>query len=107
MNMSLIQVISALAMVGATVALVLGYRRFLAINSDRRMRAMLVSAGLDPYLALSGETRTLMNEARKRCRNCATEGVCERWLKGREEGDNSFCPNASVFDSIVMRRRAA
>ena len=107
MNISLIQVIAALAMAGATVALVLGYRRYLAINSDRRMRAMLVSIGLDPYLAVSGDTRIIMKEVRQRCRNCATEAVCERWLNGSEAGDNSFCPNASVFESIRARRRAA
>lgn len=107
MNMSLIQVIAVLAMAGATVALVLGYRRYLAQNSERRMRTMLVSIGLDPELAMSGEFPTIMKEVRQRCRHCATEDVCERWLKGDEEGDNTFCPNAEVFEAIKKHSREA
>ena len=107
MNMSLIQVIAALVMAGATVALVLGYRRYLAQNSERRLRTMLVSIGLDPELARSGEIPTIMKEVRQRCRHCATEDVCERWLNGDEEGDNSFCPNAKVFEVIKQHGRAA
>ena len=106
MSMSLIQIIAALAMAGVTVALVLGYRRYLARNSERRMRTMLVSVGLDSELAMSGEIPTIMNEVRQRCRHCATEDVCERWLKGNEEGDNSFCPNAEVFEIIKKYSRA-
>lgn len=107
MDMSFIQVIAALAMAGATVALVLGYRRYLAQNSERRMRTMLVSIGLDPELATSGEMPTIMKEVRQRCRHCATEDVCERWLKENENGDNSFCPNAKVFEVIKKHSRAA
>ena len=107
MNMSLIQVIAALAMAGITVALVLSYRRYLANNSERRMRNMLESIGLDPEIAVSDEFPTIMKEVRQRCRHCATEDVCERWLKGNGEGDNSFCPNAKVFEVIKNYSRAA
>lgn len=107
MNMSLIQVIAALAMAAITVALVLSYRRYLAKNSERRMRIMLESIGLDPAIAMSGEVPTIMKEVRQRCRHCASEDVCERWLSGNDGGDNSFCPNAEVFATIKKYSRAA
>lgn len=107
MDMPLIQVIAAIAMLAATVGLVLGYRRYLAANSERRMRMMLESVGLDPEIATSGEISTIIKEVRQRCRHCATEDVCERWLKGNEEGDNEFCPNARVFDILKKHSDAA
>ncbi len=107
MNMSLMQVIAAIAMAGAVVALVLGYRRYLAANSERRMQTMLESVGLDPNLATSGEIPTIMKEVRQRCSHCAAESVCERWLEGNEEGDNAFCPNAKVFEVLKKYSAAA
>ena len=107
MNMSLMQVIAAIAMLGVVVALVLGYRRYLTANSERRMRMMLESVGLDPEIADSGEISTIMKEVRQRCRHCATEGVCERWLQEDEKGDNAFCPNAKVFEILKKYSPAA
>ena len=107
MNMSSIQVIAAIAMLGVVVALVLGYRRYLTANSERRMRMMLESVGLDPEIADSGEISTIMREVRERCQHCATEDVCERWLQGNEEGDNAFCPNARVFEILKKHSGAA
>lgn len=107
MNMSLSQVIASLAMAGVTVVMVLSYRRYLAESSKRRMRTMLESIGLDPEMALSAEFPTVMKEIRQRCRHCAAEDVCERWLNGHERGDNSFCPNAKVFEAMKKYRHAA
>jgi hypothetical protein len=97
MTTSLLQFIAAIAMVGIAVILFVAYRTFLAKNSERRMRTMLQSVGLDPALAASGEIPTIMKDIRKRCRGCASEDVCERWLEGHKDGDNDFCPNAKVF----------
>ncbi len=100
MELRLIQVIAAIAMTAIVVALIVGLRRYLAANSERRMLTMLESVGLDPEIATSGEIPTIMKEVRQRCRSCATEAVCERWLRKNEEDDNSFCPNAKVFEVL-------
>lgn len=107
METSLTQIIAALTMVGVGLALVLAYRSYLARNSERRMRSMLDSLGLDADLAMSGDMATVMGEVRQRCRNCSSEDVCERWLKGEEGGDNAFCPNARVFEILNRYSGAA
>ena len=98
MNFSLTQIIAAMAMLGVGIALVFAYRRYLAAQSERRMRSMLESVGLDPEIASIGGIETIMGEVRQRCSTCSSEDVCERWLAGDEEGDNAFCPNARVFE---------
>ena len=100
MDITLTQAIAAIAMVGLGLALIIAYRAYLARNSERRMRSMIDSVGLDPEIASSGDLNTIMGEARKRCEACTTEDVCERWLRGDEEGDNAFCPNKRVFDVL-------
>ena len=95
--MSLMQIIAAVAMIIVAVVLVVAYRSYLAANSERRMRSMLVSVGLDPKLADSAEIPTIMKEVRDRCRQCSAEAVCEHWLEGEVPGDNAFCPNHRVF----------
>ena len=100
MTLSSIQVISAVAMVIIVLALVVGYRRYLAKNSERRMLGMLTSMGLDPEIAASGDVETIMSEVRERCRHCQAEDKCERWLKGEAEGDSTFCPNHRVFEIL-------
>ena len=104
MNESSVQFFAAIAMVGVAVALSIGYRKYLAANSERRMQTMLKSIGLDPTLFARGETETIMKEARRRCRSCASEDVCERWLNREEEGDNSFCPNSKMFEILRQQR---
>jgi len=100
MTLSLTQVFAAIAMLVAAFVLVLVYRAFLAGNSERRMRKMLESAGLDPALAGSGKIPTIMKDVRQRCQSCSSEDVCERWLEGKEEGGNTFCPNSKVFEIL-------
>jgi hypothetical protein len=104
MNESMIEVLAAVAMVGVAAAMFFGFRRYLAVNSERRMRAMLESVGLDPEISTSGEIPTIMKEVRQRCRSCASESVCERWLQGKKDDSNDFCPNAKVFD--VLRKHS-
>lgn len=104
MNISLTQVLIAIVMVGVSIASVFAYRKFLAANSERRMRAMLQSIGLDPEIASIGGIETIMTEVRRRCRACTSEDVCERWLDGELQGDNDFCPNAKVFTKFRKYR---
>lgn len=107
MNVSLMQIFAALVMVGAAAGLFFAYRTYLAANSERRMRTMLESVGLDPAIAASGEIPTIMQEVRQRCRTCNSEDVCERWLKGDKEDPNDFCPNARVFEILNKHSHAA
>jgi hypothetical protein len=97
MNLSLIQIFSVTAMVVVTFVLIFAYRSYLAANSERRMLSMIESIGLDPAIASSSDLETIMGEVRKRCRNCTSEDVCERWLTCSEKDDNDFCPNAKAF----------
>jgi hypothetical protein len=107
MELPFIQVMAAIMMIGLVVAFLLGFRRYLVANSERRMLTMIESVGLDPEIAKSGEIPSVMKEIRHRCRSCATEAVCERWLQSNEQGDNSFCPNAPVFEALRKYSRAA
>ena len=100
MDITLTQTIAAIVMIGMALALIVGYRAYLASNSERRMLSMLDSLGLDPKIAASGDLKTIMGEARQRCQACTAEDVCERWLRGEEEGDNAFCPNKRVFEIL-------
>ena len=100
MSSSLIQVIAAIAIVVVVIDVFLGYRRYQQRNSERRMLGMLTSLGLDPTIATSGDIKTIMGEVRGRCRQCQSEDRCERWLKGEEGGDASFCPNQRVFQIL-------
>jgi hypothetical protein len=107
MNISLTQAIAAIVLVGVGLALVFAYRDYLARNSERRMLSMLDSLGLDSHIASSTSLATVMGEVRQRCRACRAEDVCERWLRGDEEGDNAFCPNAKVFETLKKLSGAA
>ena len=100
MNMSLTQIVFAIAMAGITFVLFYAYRRYLATNSERRMQEMLESVGLDPAIATGSDMQTIMKEVRKRCQSCGSETVCEQWLAGDEKGDNDFCPNSKVFETL-------
>ena len=106
-DISLTQIITAIVMVGAGLALVIAYRAYLARSSEQRMLSMLDSLGLDAGIASDPELETIMGEARQRCRGCTAEDVCERWLRGDEEGDNAFCPNARVFNTLKELRDLA
>ncbi len=105
MDITLTQFLAALVMVGVGAVLVVAYRRYLAAQSERRMQSMLEAIGLDPELAAVGGIETIMAGVRHRCSACQSESVCERWLAGEEEGDNSFCPNARVFEILKKFRR--
>ena len=100
MSISITQVLIAIAIIAIAVALFFGYRRYQQRNSERRMLGMLTSLGLDPAIATSGDIATIMGEVRGRCRQCQSEDRCERWLKGEEGGDASFCPNHRVFEIL-------
>jgi len=100
MSGSLGQALVAILMLLVVLALTVFLRRFLVANSERRMLGMLTSMGIDPSVTTSGDIDKIMSEVRSRCRHCAVEDKCERWLRGEEEGDNAFCPNHEVFELL-------
>ena len=91
---------TAIVMVGVAVALAFAIRQYMAAQSERRMVSMLERVGLDPAIATSGDPHAIMREIRHRCRSCASEDVCERWLAGEIGDENEFCPNRAVFESM-------
>lgn len=107
MDYSMIQLIGGILMLAAVVALIFAWRGYLVGNSERRMLAMLDAIGIDPAIASSGDFDGIMHEVRQRCRQCQSEAVCERWLEGKEAGDNEFCPNARVFEILKKYDAAA
>lgn len=76
-------------------------RSYLMSQSERRMLRMMRLEGIDPRFALDADNRAIMKEVRDRCQRCQTEGVCERWLAGKQTGRNDFCPNAPLFDELA------
>jgi hypothetical protein len=107
MDISSTQAIIAIILATVALALFVGYRTYLAFNSERRMLTMLGSLGLDADIASSPDFKGVIGEVRQRCRSFTAEDVCERWLRGDEEGDNAFCPNARVFEALKEYRTAA
>ncbi len=97
------QISIAIIMVGMAAALIVWLRSNMAAASARRMMAMMTRVGLNPGPATFGNLRTsaLRKVMLHRCRKCPREGLCERWLAGKVEGDNTFCPNAQTFRMLT------
>ncbi|MBI4207752.1 MAG: hypothetical protein HY527_22250 [Betaproteobacteria bacterium] len=101
MNPTLFEIGVAIIMVAVSIALVVWFSRYMAAASGRRMMHMLTRAGVDPEVAKHGDTEAIIQDVRSRCRRCRFEDLCDRWLAGKVEGDNSFCPNAQIFRSLT------
>ena len=93
------QISVAIIMVGVTVASIVWLQSSMAAASARRLTDMMKRIGLDPGTDSHGDlqTMTIAKVQRRRCRRCRSEALCERWLAGKVEGGNSFCPNAESF----------
>jgi hypothetical protein len=100
MTIPLTQLLIGIATIIVAIALAVGFWKYLAAGSERRMRSMLAEVGLDPEIAESGDIPTIMKDVRYRCRRCPVESVCEGWLDGDVDGDNEFCPNHKVFEIL-------
>ncbi len=97
------QISVAIIMPGVAVASIVWLRSSQLAASARRMMGMMTRVGLNPETAMLGDPRTMViiKEARRRCRRCPREGLCDRWLAGEVEGGNTFCPNAQTFDILT------
>lgn len=100
MNISLFLITAAIVMVSTVFIMIVAFRKYRIAAAERRMLGMLERVGLDPAIIESGDTKAIMKGIRQRCRTCTTEDVCDRWLIGGEQGYNSFCPNAVVFNQL-------
>ena len=94
---TLLEIGAAIIMLAVSIALIVWFLRYLAAVSGRRMMQMLTRAGVDPEVAKHGDTEAIIQDVRGRCSKCRAEDLCDRWLAGKVEGDNSFCPNAQIF----------
>ncbi len=93
----------AILFIGLNVALFVWFQGTEAAGSARRMLSMMTRIGLSRRVAASKdpETSTIMGEARRRCRKCPREDLCERWLAGDVGGGSEFCPNAAIFEALA------
>lgn len=92
--------IAMAVIVGATLVACFRVR---ATIIERRIARMMVASGIDEAVARQPQ-RYLgidMKEVRRRCRNCPDPETCDRFLNGGAVPDNSFCPNAAGFHSLV------
>jgi hypothetical protein len=93
------QISFAIIMVGVAFAGIVWLLSSQAAVSTKRMMGMMTRVGLGAGTATLGDPRTLAirKAARRRCRRCPREDLCDRWLAGKVEGGNTFCPNAKTF----------
>ena len=101
MNPTVFELGFALFIVAVSVSLVVWFWRYMAATSERRTMQMMTRAGVAPELARRGDTEAIIKDVRTRCRKCASEDFCDRWLAGKVDGENSFCPNAKLFRSLA------
>ena len=109
MNPTLFEIGVTIFMVVVSVALVVWFFGHAPAASEKRMMHMLTRAGVDPEFSRHVDTWAILHVARGRCSRCRSEDLCDRWLAGNVEGDNSFCPNAQIFRVLkrITRRIAA
>jgi hypothetical protein len=93
----------AIALVVIAALLVSLFLKYKAGASERRMRAMMRRAGLDPEIARYGDHEAIISAVRRQCRRCQSEDLCERWLAGEVSGENEFCPNRQIFSYLETR----
>lgn len=97
----------ALFMLAIAGALLVWFWRYRTATSRRRMTQMLTRVGVPPELVRRGDVEAIIKDVRSRCRRCSSEDLCERWLAGKVDGGNEFCPNAEVFRSLSKGRASA
>ncbi len=105
MNPTIFETSVAVIMVTVSIGMVVWFKRYLAAASTSRMTDMMMRLALDPAIGTYGDPRTkaIMKAVRQRCRKCQTEDVCERWLAGKAEGGNTFCPNVRTFRVLARK----
>ena len=106
MNPTMFEIGVAILLVAVIVVLFVWLSRNMAAISEGRRVKMLARVGVDPQLARRCDNEAIMRDVRSRCGKCRAEDLCDRWLAGKVEGDNEFCPNAQIFRSLTGGRAA-
>ncbi len=101
MNRALFEIGLAIFMLAVGGFLLVWFWRYRAAGSRRRMTQMLTRAGVASEVISRGDVEAIIKDVRRRCRVCNSEDLCERWLAGKVEGENDFCPNAQIFDGLA------
>ncbi len=103
MDPSIIKIEIAVAMVAASIVLLMWLQGSMTATSIGRMMRMIARIGLAPGRLARRDRQTvnLMEGVRQRCARCPREDRCERWLAGELEGGNAFCPNARIFEALI------
>lgn len=104
MNPTPFEIGIAVVMVAVILALLAWFMKDREAGSERRMIRMLARAGVDPDVAARGDNHAIIKDIRGRCLRCSAEGLCERWLAGKVDGENAFCPNAPIFAALKDNR---
>ena len=96
-------IIVAIIMVSVAVGSIVWLHSNMAAVSATRLTRMKKRIGIDSGTdTLSGRLSIIGGkELRRRCRRCPSENLCERWLAGKVEGGNTFCPNAEAFRNLA------
>ena len=101
MNGALFEIGLVVFMLAVGGAFLVWYWKYRAAGSQRRMTQMLTRAGVAPEVINRGDVEAIIKDVRRRCRTCNSEDLCERWLAGKVEGENDFCPNEQIFRGLA------
>jgi Family of unknown function (DUF6455) len=103
MSSTMFNIVIFVSMIALCAGVIVWFVRSFSGDSEKRMTRMMNKVGLDSEAA-PAQRRIEKDIAgvRARCRKCQTEDECERWLAGEVKGENSFCPNASVFNQLIQ-----
>jgi len=79
-------------------------------TTENRFMTMLERVGLDLSIVERVRKDAILKfvfdanvkEARRRCRECMSVELCERWLSRMQDVGNGFCPNAEIIDELKM-----
>ena len=105
------EIIIAVTMLAVNIAIFVWFQSSRAADSARRMMGMMVKFRLNPRMvtqdstvcfSMSPETKAIIKTAQWRCKRCPVEGHCDRWLCGKVEGSNTFCPNQQTFNLLSV-----
>jgi len=93
----------AVMMVIMAVTLAIWFLQYKAALSEQRLQRMMTRTGLPVDISTDEKTAAVIEAARRTCRKCRDESLCERWLDGEITGKNGFCPNAQLFRDLLIR----
>lgn len=98
MDPTILDILIAIFVVTISVVAVVWFPRYKVATSEKRIIRMLARYGVDPDIIK--HSGAIIKNVHRRCRKCQVKTLCERWLDGDVEGENTFCPNAQLFNTL-------